>query len=63
MITGTPIADTKLVCTILFPQNVYLDKTYAAGAQIMINNTHEISEYSNEFMKNVDTFPPLHAFT
>ena len=55
------MADTKLVWMILFPRNVYLASTYAAGAQIKISATQEITEYTKEFMKNVATPPEPHA--
>ena len=63
IVIGIPIADTKLVWIILFPINVYLARTYAAGAQIRISRKHDIREYNIEFIKNVATPPDPHACT
>ncbi len=60
---GVPIADTKLVCMILFPRKVNLDNTYAAGAQIKMSAIQETTEYNSELVKNIDTFDVVHAFT
>ena len=46
---------------ILFPKNVNLASTYAAGAQIRISRKHDIREYNIEFIKNVATPPDPHA--
>ena len=61
MVIGTPMADTKLVWMILFPRNVYLASTYAAGAQIKISAIQEITEYTREFIKKVATPPDPQA--
>ena len=59
--SGILIARIKLVLIGLFPRNVYLDSTYAAGAAIRITTAQVTIEYRREFIKNTDTLLLFHA--